>query len=297
MDFLGVDVIERRDPLFLTPGPVRDVAWAQNTWLEPRFLPAPSIGKGAAGLKSIQRNWDMVETDEAGQRRRAELIRQKLPPVKARPLPFGHPAPTAPLGAWTLWKPDSILASPSTSSPFPQGRVLFEEDREGPPNRAYLKLWELFTLLGRAPEPGEMCLDLGGSPGGWAWVLARLGARVVSLDKAPLDPKVAALPGVEERLGSAFALDPAEAARADWFFSDVICYPGRLWKLLSRVMEAAPGLNLACTVKLQGEVTDWTELAPFRDAHGSRLLHLWHNKHELTWVRLAAEKTNDPDDK
>src|SRR5438309_5805395 len=40
------------------------------------------------------------------------------------------------------------------------------------------------------------------------WVLAKLGAEVVAIDKAPLDPRVAALPGVEWRGESAFALDP-----------------------------------------------------------------------------------------
>ena len=62
-----------------------------------------------------------------------------------------------------------------------------------PPNRAYLKLWEALTLAanmpdGRMPRPGELCLDLGSSPGGWSWVLQKLGARVISVDKAPLDP-------------------------------------------------------------------------------------------------------------
>src|SRR5436309_1011333 len=30
---------------------------------------------------------------------------------------------------------------------------------------AYLKLWEALTLLKCRPAPGEICLDLGGSPG------------------------------------------------------------------------------------------------------------------------------------
>jgi Predicted SAM-dependent methyltransferase len=59
-------------------------------------------------------------------------------------------------------------------------------------------------------------------------VLAKLGARVIAVDKAPLDPAVAALPGVEIRQASAFALDPAEIGPVDWLFSDVICYPARL---------------------------------------------------------------------
>ena len=135
------------------------------------------------------------------------------------------PAPTAPLGSWTLLDPGTLLAAPSCTSPFPNGEVSFVEDRQAPPSRAYLKLWEVFTLFGEQPLPGERCLDLGSSPGGWTWVLQRLGAHVISVDKAPLDPRIAALPWVEVRRESAFALDPKGIGGIDWLFSDVVCYP------------------------------------------------------------------------
>jgi 23S rRNA (cytidine2498-2'-O)-methyltransferase len=98
----------------------------------------------------------------------------------------------------------TILAASDCQSPFPNGEARFVEDREGPPNRAYLKLWEALTLIGRQPGPGDLCLDLGASPGGWSWVLAKLGARVIAVDKAPLAPAIAAMPGVEVHKASAF---------------------------------------------------------------------------------------------
>ena len=67
------------------------------------------------------------------------------------------------------------------ASPFPHGEVGFVEDKAIPPNRAYLKLWEAFTLLGRHPGAGERCLDMGASPGGWTWVLQSLGAQVLGI--------------------------------------------------------------------------------------------------------------------
>ncbi|WP_457844104.1 SAM-dependent methyltransferase, partial [Staphylococcus aureus] len=78
-------------------------------------------------------------------------------------------APTAPLGSWTLLAPDRMLAAARCSSPFPNGEVGFIEDKAGPPNRAYLKLWEALVRLRRWPQPGERCLDLGASPGGWTY--------------------------------------------------------------------------------------------------------------------------------
>ena len=95
----------------------------------------------------------------------------------------------------------------------------FVEDRAGPPSRAYLKLWEALTLSGQHPGPGDLCLDLGSSPGGWSWALQQMGARIISVDKAPLDPAVARLPGIEHRDDSAFALDPAAIGPVDWLFS------------------------------------------------------------------------------
>ena len=61
------------------------------------------------------------------------------------------------------------------------------------------------------PRPGDRCVDLGASPGGWSWVLQSLGATVLAVDKAPLAPDIARLPHIEFLKASAFALDPAES--------------------------------------------------------------------------------------
>jgi 23S rRNA (cytidine2498-2'-O)-methyltransferase len=211
------------------------------------------------------------------------LIEEKLPTVSAKPLAFPSQVPTAPLGSWTLLDPATLLASPRCSSPFPNGEAVFVEDRAAPPSRAYLKLWEALTLMGEHPVPGERCLDLGSSPGGWTWVLASLGASVISVDKAPLDPRVAAMPGVETRQQSAFALDPREVGPIDWLCSDVICYPERLLRLVETWLEAGTCRRFVCTVNFQG-TTDHATARAFAALPNSRLMHLSHNKHELTWI-------------
>lgn len=280
---LAPAILARHGRLYLAEGPPRDVAWAANVWREPREIAFRSIADGAAKLRDLQRNWALYPHLHY---RRASLIEARLPHVSAKPLVFPEPPPAAPLGSWTLIAPGVMLAAPDCASPMPNGEWRFVEDRAGPPNRAYLKLWEILTRIGRRPAAGETCLDLGASPGGWSFVLAGLGARVVAVDKAPLAAPVAALANIEWRQASAFAIDPAAFGRIDWLFSDVICYPARLLALVRRWMAAGTVGNFVCTIKFQGE-TDHGTTNAFAAIPGARLVHLHANKHELTFVRLG----------
>jgi 23S rRNA (cytidine2498-2'-O)-methyltransferase len=276
------DVLERHGRLFLAPGPPRTAAWAQNVWLDPVRVSIRSIKDAARTLRSVQRNWALYSHVE---HRRAALVEAELPVVRARPIEPYAELPTAPLGSWTLLDRDTLLYAPRCTSPFPHGEVRFVEDREGPPSRAYLKLWETFTLTREWPRAGQRCLDLGSAPGGWTWVLAKLDAHVVSVDKAPLDPRVAALANVEHRQASAFGVEPKDVGEVDWLFSDVICYPPRLLALVERWLRERPSTRFVCTIKFQGE-TDHDTARRFASIEGSRLVHLSHNRHELTWYRL-----------
>ncbi len=181
-----------------------------------------------------------------------------------------------------MLEPDLLLASAVCSSPLANGEAVFKENKAAP-SRAYLKLWETFTLHGVAPAAGELCVDLGSCPGGWTWVLQSLGARVIAVDKAPLDPEVARLPGVEWLKKDAFKLEPASLGKIDWLFSDIICEPKRLWELVSRWRESGSARGYVCTLKFKGK-TDAATADKFAGVPGSRLLHLHNNKHELTWI-------------
>jgi 23S rRNA (cytidine2498-2'-O)-methyltransferase len=269
--------------LLIAAGPARAAAWATNVWLDPQEIAVSSISDAAAKLRAIQRNWALYAPRL---HRRSALIEEALPKVSAKPLVFGAAPPTAPLGSWTLLDAGTMLAAARCATPFPNGEIHFVEHRTGPPSRAYLKLWAALTLIGRRPGPGETCLDLGSSPGGWSWALQRMGARVISVDKAPLAPQIARLPGIEHRLESAFALDPLTIGPVDWLFSDVVCYPARLLALVERWLAAGTCRNFVCTVKFQGR-TDHDTARRFAAIPGSQLRHLFHNKHELTWMKIG----------
>lgn len=277
------EVREQHGRLMVVEGAPRGVAWVQNIWYDPVEIPIASIGDAAKKLRAIQRNWVCYSHDF---HRRTALIQEKLPHISAKPLVFPSPLPKGQLGAWTLIKPDLILAAARTSSPFPNGEVHFVENKTDPPNRAYLKLWEVFTLLQTYPKPGEICLDLGSAPGGWTWVMASLGSKVISVDKAPLESRITAMPNIEYRQESAFALQPETIGKVDWLCADIACYPERLLTLVERWLVSGLYHNCICTLKFQGE-TDHAVAARFKSIPGSQLMHLFHNKHELTWVRLA----------
>ncbi len=287
MAVVGRTVSAWHGRLALSPDPPGESAWALDVWTAPVEIEIVSVKEAADALRGMQRNWAGYA---AAFHRRSALIAARLPPVSARPLVFPSPAPVSHLGGWTLLAPGRLLASPVKSSPFPNGEAMFEEDHIGPPSRAYLKLWEACTRIGTWPMPGETCMDLGASPGGWTWALARLGARVTAIDKTPLAPAVAAMPRVTWREGSAFALEPEPV---DWLFSDVIAYPGRLLGLAERWIAAEAPRRIVCTVKLQAGV-DLAALGKFAAIPGGRLMHLFHNKHELTftWARTAEKATS-----
>ncbi len=281
----GVAVTGTHGRLRIAEGRPVHAAWAANTWWDAEYIPVESIGHAARELRDRQRNWALYAPAHRG---RAELVVEKLPYVAARPLELGEVAPDAPLGSWTLLERDLVLAATRCSNPFPNGEPVFVEDRDGPPSRAYLKLWETFARLRRQPRPGERCLDLGAAPGGWTWLLARSGAEVLAVDKAPLAPEVAALPNVTWQEGSAFALDPEAIGPVDWWCSDIIAYPDRLLELATRWLESGRVANLVCTIKFQG-ATDHDATARFQALPDARVFHLDQNKHELTCVVLAAD--------
>ncbi len=268
-------------------GPERRAYWTRNVWRRPLRIEFSSVGEAAKALRAIQRNWAPLP---ARLHRRTALIAEKLPPLPQKPKRFPFDPPAVPMGAFTLLDEGCMLASPDCSSPFPNGEFEFEEDKEGPPSRAYRKLWEALVLAGARPGPGERCVDAGASPGGWTWALAGLGAEVLAIDRAELESRIAALPSVRTLRHDAFTLKPEEIGNVDWLCSDVICYPPALLEWIERWLAAGLARNFVCTIKMQGPGFDKATTDRFAAIPGSRVLHLWHNRHELTWINLERDR-------
>jgi 23S rRNA (cytidine2498-2'-O)-methyltransferase len=256
--------------------------WVQNVWLKPFKAEFTSISRAAKILKNIQRNWAASLFTRF---RRGALIKEKLPKLCEKPRTFPWFPPHTPVGSWTLLDENTLLASSECLSPFPNGVIEFAQNRICPPSRAYLKLWEAFSRFRKSPKQNEICLDAGATPGSWSWALARLNTKVISVDRAPLDERILSLPNVTFVKHDAFTLKPKDIGPVDWLFCDVICYPPRLLTWIEKWLEEGLCKNFICTIKMQGK-PDMQTVRRFASIENSNVTHLYHNKHELTWVKL-----------
>jgi 23S rRNA (cytidine2498-2'-O)-methyltransferase len=285
LEIKGLKIAFKKDRLYLVEGKHPEAIWAQMSAYDLQIMPITSINDGVKKLKALGRNWGLFTV---GNHRRAQLIQDELPKITTKPIPFRNPLPEKPMGFWTLWEVDQILYSTQTSSPFALGEMDFKEDKEMPPSRAYLKLWEFFTVYAPEAIQGGTSIDVGSCPGGWTWVLRTLDFdKIISVDKAPIEKRIMDLGRIDFKQESAFGLDPKDFGEIDWFCSDIICYPERLLNLIKRFLDSGKVKNFVCTIKYQAE-TDWENTLKFLEIPNSRIVHLHHNKHEVTWFLKGA---------
>jgi 23S rRNA (cytidine2498-2'-O)-methyltransferase len=128
-------------------------------------------------------------------------------------------------------------ADPVASAPWPQGIPRLKFPREAP-SRSTLKLEEaLLVLLAddereRWLKPGMTAVDLGASPGGWTWQLARRSLRVTAVDNGPMDRGLMQSGLVTHLRADGFRFQPKKAV--DWMVCDMVEQPRRVADLVAR---------------------------------------------------------------
>lgn len=274
--------------LFLTETFNQNIIWAQDIWQNYQLLEIASVGDAVKKLKSYGNRWCGFHQDNF---RRAELIQEQVFKHRSKPIEYLQyeqneifQTPTTEWMAWSLIEKNLILCSQKTKSFVPLNKIEFVEDKINPPSRAYLKLWEVFTVHGQRPKKNEIVVDFGSCPGGWTWVLANLGCQVISIDKAKIDDRLLKRSEVRFLKKDAFTLKPKDIGKIDWFFSDIICYPKDLYELIQEWLNSGLCQKFVCTIKFQGE-TDFEYTDKFLQIPNSQVVHLSANKHEVTWIK------------
>jgi 23S rRNA (cytidine2498-2'-O)-methyltransferase len=155
----------------------------------------------------------------------------------------------------------------------------------GAPSRAGRKLVEALEWLGRRPEPGDVCVDLGAAPGGWSAVLLDMRAKVIAVDPAELAPDVRRKKGLTHVKASAFDFVPTEPV--DWLFCDMAWRPLEVAQMLAkwgrRHLAGALVSNIKLPMKQRAahvaKVRQVVAAGGWRDV---RARQLYHDREEIT---------------
>jgi len=275
---LGVTVLKSNDTSAWIKEDNVELAWAGSVWRDVKTIEFESITDAQKKLKAISRQWNYYGDLLF---RRGALIAEGLTPKKQAAIAFPSLIENRGLPAFTMADQGLIYYSQKVCRPTVDGKISFLENKTLPPSRAYLKLWEALTILGDWPKKGESVVDLGSCPGSWSWAMAELGAEVTSIDRSPLDEKISKYKNIHFQSGDAFGFKPR---KMDWVFSDVICFPEKLHEFMKNWVDSGQCKKFVCTLKFTGK-PDPAVIDLFRKLPNSRVIHLFNNKNELTWMK------------
>ena len=267
------------------------LVWARDEWPETEIIDFETVAKVAGELRLRSKlPWTQFTT---AAHRRGELIeltfrtKARLQAQHAKKHAWPDEAKASRVQpAFTLLSDSRMALCARPREVLPGGDWTFEEDREGPPSRAYLKLWEWGWRTAKLPRAGETALDLGASPGGWTWVLAKAGLHVQAFDRSPLALELSKseMSRIQFTKGDAFQITPENAPACDWVFCDVIAEPKRTVELIEKWIPTNAGLVF--TIKFKGE-TDFGAIDHLAQIPRAVIRHLNVNKHEVTFWRTT----------
>jgi 23S rRNA (cytidine2498-2'-O)-methyltransferase len=193
---------------------------------------------------------------------------------------IGLRTPTS--GYFSALAADEWHRSRRSVSRFPGGIVEVPSDRRAP-SRAFAKLAEAEIRLARPILPDETCVDLGSSPGSWAYWALNRGARVIAIDRSPLRSDLMRHAQLTFVRGDAFRYRPPMPV--DWLLCDVIAFPGKTIELLQGWLAEGWCRRFCVTIKFRGQA-DYDKLEPLKAwlaaaGHDFYLRRLTANKNEV----------------
>jgi 23S rRNA (cytidine2498-2'-O)-methyltransferase len=190
--------------------------------------------------------------------------------------------------------------SPLAYSSAQPGGIVRLKSLPGAPSRSAVKLEEalqvLFDPVARHLwfDRRPLAVDLGAAPGGWTWVLRRLGCRVIAVDNGALAPALTRDPDIEHVRADAFTYQPP--LPVDWLVCDVVDKPARVVELMARWLRrgwAARALfNLKLPMQRRWRAVEDAEarfhrtLGPAAGTFELRVRQLYHDREEVTCLAV-----------
>jgi 23S rRNA (cytidine2498-2'-O)-methyltransferase len=262
--------------------------FTQNIWKNCFTFKHESIDKTVEILRNKNEKWILYNSKKSLIENK---IQEKLSVRKIEKIKFPIKTMMPNFGYFLLHQGEDIIASNEFTNPFGNEMIEFIENKRIP-SRAYLKLFEVLSLIQKYPKKNEICLDFGSSPGSWTFILSSIfQSKVYSVDKANLSEEIK-FNNLTFEKRDVFKIEPNEIfqrfGRINWFFSDLICEPEKLLSLVKKWNEAEICDNFIVTIKFKGHTVDKNVLNEFLKIKDSKIVHLFHNKNELCWINLKA---------
>lgn len=174
-------------------------------------------------------------------------------------------------------------------SPYFGGEIPHAEDKAAP-SRAFAKVIESELRLGQQIESGQICVDLGASPGSWSYVAIQRGAQVMAVDRSPLRDDLMRHPRLAFHQADAFKFKPEQPV--DWLICDIIAAPQRSIDLLLEWLRERQMRRFIVTIKFKGadeyHLLDQLKEQAAAFCSDFRLTRLCANKNEVCAFGVAV---------
>jgi 23S rRNA (cytidine2498-2'-O)-methyltransferase len=199
----------------------------------------------------------------------------------------------------TAW----IGTSAAEATRWPLGIPRLRRDGRAPSRSAQKLAEAIVVFLGEREtdllRAGQRAVDLGAAPGGWTWVLASRGLRVVAVDNGPLKGEVAHDPHVRHLRADGLTWRPPRPV--DWLVCDIVEQPARIAELVAAWIAdgdaQAAIFNLKLPMKRRYDEVRRCEALIGQRLRGAgvratlELRHLYHDREEVTACLLPARRT------
>lgn len=160
-----------------------------------------------------------------------------------------------------------------------------------PISRAYFKAAEAITWSGFDLRSGDLAVEIGSAPGGACGRLLELGLRVIGIDPAEMDPRIARHPRFRHIRARAGDLKRREFRHAKWLLVDSNVKPDKTLTTVENIVRH-PSIELAgllLTLKLGGYgetglIEQWRRRIECWQPKSIRVRQLARNKCELCFA-------------
>ncbi len=160
-----------------------------------------------------------------------------------------------------------------------------------PISRAYYKAAEAITWSGFDMKPGDLVVEIGSSPGGACGRLLELGFRVLGIDPASMDPRIAKHPNFHHIRARAGDLPRKEFRDARWMLIDSNVKPEQTLTTVGNIVthQQTHFRGLLMTLKIgdydsADKIDGWIESVKAWQPTDIRVRQLARNKKEVCFA-------------